>query len=120
MGHKHKNKVVSFSMTSDMTEALCDTYEGLAEIYNPEGPHDLLLFGHITELRDKLKKMVDNDQHKYTLSFTGTEALAFVQVWEPKPVALPIRGSRVIQFIFDKLDHKANNNRGLRKGLIAN
>lgn len=106
-------------MTADMTEALCSTYEALAEIYAPEGAHELLLFGHITELRDKLLKMVDCDQHRYTLSLTGTESLAFVQVWDPKPVALPIRGARVIQFVFDKLDHKVKNRGRIHNRLIT-
>lgn len=90
-------------MSGDRIAALYHLYDGLWGNYTPDNAHELLLYGHITELKDKLEKMVARDQAKYTLSFNGTEALAFLQLWDKKDIRLAPIQALMIQSVFDKL-----------------
>jgi len=103
--------LVRVKMSGDRQAELYKLYDGLWGCYEPDNAHELLLYGHISELRDILERMADREQAKYTLTFTALQALAFVQLWEPKPYALTPLRALIIQSIFNELDKKVNRGR---------
>ena len=93
-------------MTGDRIEALHDIYNMLHDCFEVTTPHELLLKGHIIAFRDKMQAMDEKGQLRHTLSFTATEALAFVQLWEDGTVELQPYYALIIQSIFNNLDKK--------------
>jgi len=111
--------LIKIKMNARDFKELYMVYDVLLTIYTPENSHELLLMGHITELREKMGER-HVDVTSYTMTLCGTEALAFMQLWAPKDIALtPLQG-RVIQEIFNALDKEMKNPnfKGAMKKLI--
>jgi hypothetical protein len=79
-------------------------YNNIWATYEPLNAHELLIKGHITQMRNRLYVMKVKEQLKYTLSFGPVEALAFVQLWESAPFSLSPYQAQIIQSIFNILD----------------
>jgi len=94
----------------DYTE-LFRLYEGLWANYEPSNAHELLLKAHITDLYEHLEFRVTMQKKTYALVFNGTEALAFVQLWEPAKRPLSPLQAQVVQSIFLELNRVMTNRR---------
>lgn len=96
-------------------EALYTAYVAQEHLFKPENEHEELLLEHVRELLSRLSKQLGNDQEKYTLTLTGTEAMAFLQFWMIVPVE---RGSLiqvVIHHIIQHIDKKSGYARSRKK-----
>lgn len=61
--------------------ALVWLYKKMDAEYAPADRHEQLLFEHMATLKNRLEKMYEKPQKKYTLSFTSVDAMAFTQFW---------------------------------------
>ena len=62
-------------------EALMDICAEMLQAFKPLNDHHFLLREYMLELRHKLRSMSLKTQEDYTLSLSGTEAVAFYQLW---------------------------------------
>ncbi len=63
-------------------EALIDICKDMLSSFKPLNDHHFLLREYMQELQHKLKLMSKRMQDDYTLSLSGTEAVAFYQMWQ--------------------------------------
>jgi hypothetical protein len=98
------DKRVTVRLVKIQVEELYWVYDQLHGLWNVSNQHEALLIGHISELRNKLRKIVDRCNKGCSLTLEGTELLAFVQVWEPENIGLTEFQARIIQIIFARLD----------------
>lgn len=103
--------IVKIVLNDTQITELYQLYDHLLNSFEIDSPHDLLLKGHVQELRDRLRKDMDKCQNKYTVWLKGTEACAFVQTWRGAIKPLPIYSAQIIQMIFNKLDQTAKQPR---------
>lgn len=81
-----KHNVVKHKLNAQRMEALSLAYLSVMN-HVPEDGHELLLHEHARELLCRISTMLLSDQQKYTLKMSGTEAMAFMQLWYTIPVA---------------------------------
>ena len=115
-----QNELISVKLIARDYNELYKIYEGLWANYEAENAHELLLKGHVTDLYRHLEFRVLSKKKTYTLSFTGTMALAFVQLWEPREIPLNPLQAQVIQSIFLALDKVVVGRRAFRRILNSN
>jgi len=112
-----KNELVRVKLIARDFVELYKIYEGLWANYEADNAHELLLKGHVTDLYRHLAFRVTQGKKTYSLSFSGTEALAFVQLWEPREIRINPLQAQVIQSIFLALDKVIVGRRAFRKVL---
>jgi hypothetical protein len=88
----------------DMVE-LYTIYDRLQQTYPINGRHDLLMLGHITELRDRLRNMISKCAKRYTLKLEGTELLAFIQLWDRGSIEVHAYLQGIIKAAINNIDH---------------
>lgn len=76
-------------MSYDRLQTLCHLYQDQVNEFTPVDDHEELIREHLIELYDKFFKMLSREQEKYTMAFTGAEALAFYQLWTQSGIAIP-------------------------------
>ena len=62
-------------------EALLEICEEMLEEFSPRNEHQFLLKEYLSELQHKLREMLKREQETYLLALTGTESIAFHQLW---------------------------------------
>ncbi len=100
------NSKITFQieLANAQVEALLELYEYWHLEYNPETPHDALLFEHMLEMKFRLHVMLLKRVKKSSLTFTSTELIAFCQTWESVKIIHPL--SEVIVNHISSLVHK--------------
>jgi hypothetical protein len=76
-----KKNGVRLRISFQRIEALVEICEEMLEEFRAINDHQLLLREYMMELHEKLKGMLARNQELYTLILTGTEAIAFYQLW---------------------------------------
>jgi hypothetical protein len=72
---------ISVVLTRTQMEELHKLYQYLRQNYKIIKPHNLLLYGHLCELAEKIQQRVRLCLRKYTVTLEGTDLVAFVQLW---------------------------------------
>ena len=94
-----KKRRVSIRISQQRVEALKEICEEMLEEFIPVNEHQQLLREHLLELHSKLAEMLGRNQHLYTLSHSGPEAIAFYQLWN----MLDISRDKYANLIVDNL-----------------
>ncbi|MDR3681299.1 MAG: hypothetical protein P4L41_15140 [Flavipsychrobacter sp.] len=95
-------RIIPIRVTGERLEALHSLCVSMKEDFKPENEHGRLLKEYMLELEHRLQQMVDRRQERYTLNLTGTEAMAFYQLWN----MLDIRHDRYAKVIVGGLLQK--------------
>lgn len=74
-------RAIRIRITHERLEALCTICSEMTGDFAPQNEHGHLLREYLRELHHKLQKMLERKQEKYSLSLTGTESIAFYQLW---------------------------------------
>lgn len=94
-----KKRIVRIRVSHQRVEALHEICGEMLDEFRPDTDHRQLLHEYMHELRQKLQAMLDRNQENYTLTLTGTEAVAFYQLWH----MLDIRHDKYAVLIVDTL-----------------
>lgn len=94
-----KKRGISLRISCQRVEALEEICEEMLDEFNPATEHQLLLREYLYELKQKLNAMRLRNQELYTLNMTGSESIAFCQLWN----LLDIRRDRYANLIVDNL-----------------
>ena len=84
-------------------EALQEICEEMLEEFIPRNEHQQLLKEYMYELRHKLPDLLARNQHFYTLSFSGTEATAFYQLWNMLDISRDKYANLVVDGLLGKM-----------------
>jgi len=82
-----KRKGVRIRISYQRVEALIEICDEMLEEFRPVNDHQLLLREYLEELHHKLRAMQARKQELYTLILTGTEAIAFYQLWKQMDIS---------------------------------
>ena len=77
-----KKRSIRVRLSHQRIEALHDICGEMLESFRPANDHHVLLREYMLELRHNLHAMSARTQDDYTLSLSGTEAVAFYQLWQ--------------------------------------
>ncbi len=81
-------RLIRFRISYNRLQTLHDLYQEQVTEFTPVDDHEELIREHLIELYDKFFKMLVREQEKYTMAFTGAEALAFYQLWTQSGIAI--------------------------------
>jgi hypothetical protein len=93
---------IRISITNDRLEALHGLCAEMKDDFKPKNEHGSLLKEYMLELEHRLNKMMQRKQERYTLCLTGTETMAFYQLWN----MLDIRHDRYAKVIVGSMIQK--------------
>jgi len=110
------NKLKTKLLASWM-DALYIGYLSSINAFEPEDAHELLLLEHAREILGRLSTQLLNDQQRYTLTLTGTEALAFLQWWSINPCESGSLIQVVVAELMKKIDLTAKAPKRMLYGL---
>jgi urease gamma subunit len=97
-----KKRGVRVNISRQRVEALTEICEEMLEDFRPGNAHQELLMEYMRDLKKTLEDMLKRDQEDYLLTLTGTEAMAFYQLWN----MLDIRHDKYASLIVDNLLNK--------------
>jgi hypothetical protein len=100
-----KKRNIRIRISNQRVEALREIGEEMLEEFKPVNEHQYLLKEYLLELQSKLQVMLARKQELYTLMLTGSEAIAFYQLWN----LLDIRHDKYASLIVDNLMSKMSN-----------
>jgi hypothetical protein len=103
--------MIRLKLSHDKIAALHQLHKYWAANYHPTTPHELLLFEHLKEMETKLMIMERKSQANYTLSISGSEATAFMQLWNAT-VKMTHWHAIAINAVLTKIDQSAKRIRG--------
>jgi|GEM_PF-4279784 len=108
---KKRVKAIELRLEHIDVAAMQKLYKDLLYDYKVEkgDKHGALLKEHIKELGDRWQKMYDEDNEKYKLKLTGTEALAFMQTWEGSFLHFDPFTNLTIQNIIAEIHRQTSN-----------
>lgn len=95
-------RTVRIRISHERLEALHNLCIEMKNDFVPDTEHGSLLKEYMLELEHRLKNMVDRNQERYTLNLSGTEAIAFYQLWN----MLDIRHDKYANVIVGSLIQK--------------
>lgn len=78
---KRSRHTIKIRLTREKLEALHCICDDMMKEFVPENETEYLMLEYLKELHHDLSKKIKLDQNIYTLHMTGTEAVAFRQLW---------------------------------------
>ncbi len=106
-----RNGRIKIKLSDNEMEALAMAYQSAVETMEHETKtehytlHETLLLEHATAMRDKLERLHERGQLKYTLSLSGVEAMAVYQLWQ-RPFAVTTYSGNAVRKVFGEIDEK--------------
>jgi len=100
-----KKRGIRLRISCQRVAALLEICDEMLEEFNPANEHQLLLKEYLTEFQDQLQDMLKRNQEMYTLCLSGTEAIAFHQLWK----MLDISSDKYANLIVDNLIRKMSS-----------
>ena len=76
-----KRSSIRIHINRQRMEALLEVCEEMLEEFCPRNEHQYLLKEYLDELQHQLRDMLRKEQETYLLVLSGTEAIAFHQLW---------------------------------------
>ena len=77
-----QKRSVRVRLSNQRLEALQDICAAMLEGFLPDNDHHHLLAEYMRDLQQRLILLLKKTQGEYTLSLSGTETLAFYQLWQ--------------------------------------
>lgn len=94
-----KKRSIRVRISHQRIEALLEICDEMLDSFRPKNEHHFLLREHMSDLKHKLQVMATRKQELYTLCLSGTEAIAFYQLWH----LLDIRHDKYATVIIDSM-----------------
>jgi len=104
MKKSNNTKAVKVRINHERVEALHEILRDLIEGFEPEDAHEELLKEYMTGLKLELQKMASRQQLLYTFTMSGTEAIAFRQMWQMTALKENKYASIIVQSIIGQID----------------
>ncbi|MGN6566761.1 MAG: hypothetical protein ACTHJ0_02350 [Flavipsychrobacter sp.] len=101
---------VKARLNHERIEALHTICDDMLKQFVPEDEHEHLLHEYLSELHHRLRKMKDRNQELYTLSMSGTEAIAFRQLWGMLDLRQDKYASIIVSSIIGQIDRYNKTN----------
>ena|ERR1035437_10364153 len=98
-----KKRGVRIRISQQRVEALKEICEEMLEEFAPVNEHQQLLREHLLELQYKLRDMLTRNQHIYTLSHSGAEAIAFYQLWNMLDISRDKYATLIVDNLLKKM-----------------
>ena len=76
-----KNRGIRIRVSTQRVQALLEICEEMLEEFKPVNEHQRLLKEYLGELKHRLSNMLKLNQETYLLHLSGTEGIAFYQLW---------------------------------------
>ncbi|MEI6053169.1 MAG: hypothetical protein WCQ44_10745 [Opitutaceae bacterium] len=76
-----KKRSIRVQISCQRVEALLEICDEMMEEFTPVNEHQKLLREFLMELQKNLRDMLRRSQEEYVLALSGTEAMAFYQLW---------------------------------------
>lgn len=73
---------IRVGMSAERLEAFMLQCGNVLEPTQPDGEHEQLLYEHLAELHHELCKMYEREQNTYRIRLSGSQALAFYQLFQ--------------------------------------
>lgn len=73
---------VRVRISHQRVDALLEICQEMLQSFKPVNDHHFLLREYMRELQHKLTAMIKRVQDTYTLTLSGTESVAFYQLWQ--------------------------------------
>lgn len=73
---------VQVRFTYERIEALFLQISNVKRVYYPENEHEQLLLEHMIDMGERLETLLNKNQMTFLVTFTGSEALAFMQIFK--------------------------------------
>ena len=102
-----KKRRINIRISQQRVEALKEICEEMLEEFAPLNEHQQLLREHLVDLQDKLKEMLGRNQQNYTLSHSGSEAMAFYQMWQMLDISRDKYANLVVDNLLKKMSSLA-------------
>ena len=102
-----KKRGIRVRISHQRLEALLDISGDILEAFRPLNDHHYLLREYMRELQHKLRNMSTRMQEEYTLSLTGTEAVAFHQLWNMLDIRYDKYASVIVETMLRKMSSLA-------------
>lgn len=108
-----KNNKIELKLIAPEVEALMLAYQTAVEMMENEAEletndHDSLLLHHAIDMREKLEKLNDKDQQKYTIKLGATDALAMYQLWR-RAFPLSTYNGNAVRKVYGQIDKQHKN-----------
>ena len=98
-----KRRGIRVRISHQRVTALRDICSDMLNTFQPENDHQVLLREYMLELRHKLQNLAAKNQETYTITLSGTEAIAFYQLWQTMDVQEDRYAALVIDGMIKKL-----------------
>lgn len=79
---KPNKNCVHVRFTYERIEALFLQISNVKKVYYPETDHEKLLLEHMIDMGERLETLLNKNQMTFLVTFTGSEALAFMQIFK--------------------------------------
>jgi len=100
-----KKRSIRVRLSHQRLEALTEICGEMIVSFKPLNDHHFLLKEYMLELQHNLSSLSARQQEEYTLSLTGTEAVAFYQLWQ----MIDLRHDKYATLIIETMLKKMSN-----------
>ena len=102
-----KKRSIRVRLSHQRVEALLEICGEMQESFRPLNDHQYLLREYMSELQHNLLSMTARPQEEYTLSLSGTEAVAFYQLWHMLDIRHDKYAALIIETMLKKMSSLA-------------
>ena len=100
-----KKRSIGLRISHQRIETLLEVCETILGSFRPVNDHQVLLREYMCELQLKLQQMAKKSQQLFTLTLSGTEAMAFYQLWH----MMDLKHDRYASLIVDSMLSKISS-----------
>ncbi|MBA3828662.1 MAG: hypothetical protein H0X33_06980 [Taibaiella sp.] len=105
---KRLNSAVKIRINHDRLEALHSVCTDMLQQLKPETEHEQLMRAYLADLQQQLTKKMQRSQDLYTLNMSGTEAVAFRQLWDVLSLKHDKYASIIVKAMLGQIDQYSN------------
>ncbi len=98
-----KKRSIGIRISHQRLEAMVEVCDTMLASFRPANEHQELLHEYLGELKYKLVQMSKKSQELYTLTLSGTEAMAFYQLCQLMDVKHDRYASVIIESMLSKI-----------------
>jgi hypothetical protein len=102
-----KKRGIRIRISHQRMEALKEICEEMLEEFMPVTGHQQLLKEYLLELWQKLPDMLKRGQEVYTLTLSGSEAMAFYQLWNMLDISTDKYAALIVSGMMEKMSSLA-------------
>ena len=102
-----KKRSIRVQISCQRVEALLEICDEMMEEFAPVNEHQKLLREFLMELQKNLRDMLRRSQEEYVLALSGTEAMAFYQLWNQLDISHDKYATLIVDNLLQKMSRLA-------------